>query len=368
MTGRKTLVTALSDLFVSTDPEHAEQMSILVGDIIMQVMDELEEETRISLALKMCHHPAAPHDLMARLANDCFPVAEAVLRNSDVLDTTDLEGIARSCSMEHLEAIASRRKVEEAVTGILVDRGDEVVLTTVASNNGAQMANETFDRLVSMVKTYPRLQNALIRRSNLPQTAVRILAGLLTEEMAERVQSMGGDSELTRALAERAVDTVKERAAKLEASRKEAMAFIQKVVDGAVSLDEGIRHFIRNDGLAELGILLAKVSHLPMASVSQLIYGKSEKTLIVVCKATGVSDEGFKNILTVRARKVGLTGQEVAEAIKRYKNFSKEKAVEALDAIRAKTEPKEEVHEELPPEKEGVFRRSLPKKPKPVAV
>ncbi|MBD8890605.1 DUF2336 domain-containing protein [Roseibium litorale] len=362
--GRKTLVTALSDLFVTTDPDHAEQISILFGEIIMRVLDELEEETRISLALKMCHHPSAPHDLMAKLASDNFPVAEAVLRNSDVLDAKDLEDIARSCSMEHLEAIASRKKVQENVTGVLVERGDEGVLETVAGNTGAAMVNETFTRLVNKVKTYPGLQMALIKRKDLPDCAASVLANLLTEEMAERVQAMGGDSLLAKALAERAVDTVKEQASKLETTRREAMLFISKVVEGTVSLDEGIRHFIRNDGLAELGILLAKVSKLPMGSVSQLIYGKSEKTLIVVCKASGVSDEGFKNILTVRARKVGLSGQDVAEAIKRYKNFSKEVAVESLKAIRASCQPKEQEHEETAPQRSGVFRRSLPKKAK----
>ena len=365
--GRKTLVTALSDLFVTTDPDHAEQISILFGEIIMRVLDELEEETRVSLALKMCHHPSAPHDLMAKLASDCFPVAEAVLRNSDVLDASDLEGIARSCSMEHLEAIASRRQVQENVTGVLVDRGDESVLTTLAGNGGAAMVNETFSRLVTKVKTYPALQAALIRRKDLPEGAASVLASLLTEEMTERVHAMGGDGTLAKALAERAVETVKQRASKLEASRNEAMQFISKVVEGTVSLDEGIRHFIRNDGLAELGILLAKVSKLPMASVSQLIYGKSEKTLIVVCKACGVSDEGFKNILTVRAGKVGLSGQEVAEAIKRYKNFSKQVAIESLESIRASCHPKEQKHEEPVPQKTGVFRRSLPKKAKDAA-
>ncbi|MBD3756124.1 MAG: DUF2336 domain-containing protein [Gammaproteobacteria bacterium] len=360
--GRKNLVTALSDLFVTTDPDHAEQMSVLFGDILMRVLDELEEETRISLALKMCHHPAAPHDLMARLASDSFSVAEAVLRNSDVLNAEDLEGIARSCSMEHLDAIASRRKVQENVTEVLVDRGDEAVLTTVAGNSGAAMESTTFERLVSKVKTYPALQAVLAARKDIPQSAAELLVSLLSDEMAERVRAMGGDSVLASALTERAVDAVKERTSRLEHNRREAIQLIEKVIAGQVSLDEGIRHFIKTDGVAELGMLLAKVSKLPLPAVTQLIYGKSEKALIIVCKASRVSSEGFKNILTVRARKIGLSGLEVAEAIKHYKNFSFETAVQSMGAIREAFNPKEKPHEETHPEKEGVFRRSLPKK------
>ena len=106
--GRKSLVSTLTDLFVSSGDDRDEQISLLFGDIVLKVLGQLEEETRIILSKRVCKEKDAPRDLMVKLAQDAFPVAGPVLENSPALTSDDLVAIASSASMEHLGAIAGR--------------------------------------------------------------------------------------------------------------------------------------------------------------------------------------------------------------------------------------------------------------------
>ncbi|MDN3720104.1 DUF2336 domain-containing protein [Roseibium salinum] len=85
---------------------------------------------------------------MVRLAQDTIAVAEPALEHSPALTSEDLVAIASTASMEHLGAIAGRVSVDEAVTSVLVDRGDAKVLSKVAENQGAEFADAAFLKLV----------------------------------------------------------------------------------------------------------------------------------------------------------------------------------------------------------------------------
>ncbi|WP_417686238.1 DUF2336 domain-containing protein [Roseibium sp.] len=355
---RKSLVSALTDLFVSSDHEQAEQVSIMFGEIVMKVLGQLEEETRMALAQRVGAHPAAPRELITTLASDEFKIAENVLTRSPVLTADDLAAIARDGSMDHLEAIATRDELPEVVTDVLVDRGNREVLNRVANNQRARMADQAFVRLVEKARTCPEIQALLVSREDMPKQAAECLAEFLTDELKERVAGLDSDNVLARVMAERAAEEVKARTNRLQAKREETIRIIEDVAAGRKKLDDVLADFAKTDRAAEVGILLAKVSDLPAAGVSPLIYSQSEKPLIIICKANGVSDDCFKHILTMRARRMQ-TGFAVLEsAMKKYSQFPIDAAKRSLEAIAqgsqggAPEEPAGQVEER------GAFMRS----------
>lgn len=355
--GRKTLIHALTDLFVSSEQEQTEQVSIMFGEIVLRVLGQLEEETRMALAHRVGSHPSAPHDLVAKLAEDKFSIAEPVLRDSPVLTPADLEGVARSGSMDHLEAIASRDELAENVTEVLVDRGNRETLNLVAGNSGAAMADQTFSRLVEKARSCPDIQELLMDRKDIPKQAALALAGMLTDELKERITALGGDHVLAQVMAERAAEEVKARAGRLRESRKEAAKIIDEVVAGKRKLDDAVAYFAKLDRAAELGILLAKVSDLPAASVTKLVYGASEKPLIIICKANGVSASVFKHILTMRAKHLQTDVLALNDSLKRYDAMTPDAAMRSLETIRSSVDqPVKEEPEEVP--ERGAFMRS----------
>ena len=332
--GRKGLIKSLTDLFVSAGDDRDEQISLLFGDIVLKVLGQLEEETRMVLAKRVCLEADAPRELMVKLAKDKISVAAPVLEHSPALTSEDLVEIASTASMEHLGAIAGRKTVDKAVTTVLVDRGDSMVLTKVAGNKGAEFEEASFLKLVEKARTNEAIQAALISRKDLSEKVAGDLLSFLTEELKERVGALGADSTLVQLLAERAATEVTARARKMEDAREEANAMIRDVVSKKAKIDDVVTMFARADRTAELGILLAKLSGLPPAAVSQLLFSVSDKPLIILCKANGVTADAYKDILTMRARRLRMGGLELNAAIQRYSALSNEGARRSLETLK----------------------------------
>ncbi len=336
--GRVNLVAALTDLFVSADDQQAEQVSLIFGDIVLCILGQLEADARQDLANRVGAHNAAPHNLLLELAQDEIEVAQTVLENSKVLSADDLARVASFGSMEHLRVLAGREEVDEQVAKVIVVRGDDAVLAKVTENPGANFDESTFLRLVDRSRLYQAIQEALLTRSDLPPEAARMLLPLLSKEVAARIKADGPDSPLAKAMADKAAEDEADRAKRAEAAREKADKLISDVKAGKAKIDDVVQNFARGDKAEELGCLLASMGELPLSSVKNLVYGKSDKPLVIICKAVDVGPEAFKSILTMRARRLGLSGTALNEAILRYTNFSKDAALRSLAAIRESVE------------------------------
>ncbi|KZM47444.1 DUF2336 domain-containing protein [Labrenzia sp. OB1] len=332
--GRKSLICMLTDLFVSAGDDRDEQISLLFGDIVLKVLGQLEEETRIILSKRMCAEKGAPHELMIKLAQDTLVVAEPVLEKSPVLTSEDLTNIAKTVSMEHLGVIAGRTSIDKSTTSVLVDRGDESVLNKVTENKGAHFSDASFLKLIEKARTNTKIQATLIDRSDLTEEAADALLPFLTEELKERVAALGADNTLVQLLARRAANEVAARSQKLEEAREQSNTLIQDVVSKKAKIGDAVILFSRSDRTAELGMLLAKVSQLPPAAVSQLLFSTSDKPLIILCKANGVPAEAYKEILTMRARRLRIGGLELNAAIQRYAALGEEGAKRSLEVLK----------------------------------
>lgn len=332
--GRRSLIAAMADLFLSADPERGDHVSIMFGDIVMHVLGDLEEETRLILAQRVGTHPAAPRDMVLSLARDVIDVAEPVLTQSSVLTSEDLSELVKSSSNDHLLAIARRSELDEQVSDLLVHNGEEDVLVAVVENVGAHMAEMTFDFLVERARSSKAIQLGLINREDLPAGAAERLLTFLTDELKKRVSELSGNHLLAQMLAERGVREVGARIARIKGSRQEVLGLVQEVNDGKLKLEEVILELARNDRAAEIAIVLAKINELPSATVAKLIYSKSDKPLIILCKATGLSVDSFVHIMAARAKRLPVTGRELNVAVSRYKAFSKSAADKLLGTIR----------------------------------
>jgi uncharacterized protein (DUF2336 family) len=80
--------------------------------------------------------------------DDTIAVAAPVLSQSTALSESDLVTSASTQSQGHLYAIAQRRTISELITEILIERGEPIVVQTVAKNAGARISDDSFRELV----------------------------------------------------------------------------------------------------------------------------------------------------------------------------------------------------------------------------
>jgi len=159
--GRQKLLREVTDMFIQAPEDLSEKEISYFGDIMGGMVNQVETMVRQHLSETISSVGNAPRELVLSLANDELQVALPMLQNSDVLDDSDLVEIAENKSQEHLNAIAQRESVGEIVTDVLVKKGDETVLGTLADNNGAEFSRGVMETFVERAKDNEKLELAM---------------------------------------------------------------------------------------------------------------------------------------------------------------------------------------------------------------
>src|SRR5690242_15304536 len=117
--------------------------------VISRLAEQIEAKARAELARRLAPVNRAPVAVIRALASDqAIEVAEPVLRQSPRLTEDDLLGFAQSQGQDRLLAISKRATVNEAVSFVLVTRGDREVVRSVARNDGAKFSHAGFGKLL----------------------------------------------------------------------------------------------------------------------------------------------------------------------------------------------------------------------------
>lgn len=110
---RPILVRVLTDLYVQK-PTHTAEEELHYTQLVLGLLDAVDVRTRAIVANKLADYPAAPADVVRRLARDVIEVAEPLLQRSPCLTAAELIAIIDACGMRHVAAIAARRRREPA--------------------------------------------------------------------------------------------------------------------------------------------------------------------------------------------------------------------------------------------------------------
>ena len=144
-------LTRMTDLFLAGSHSYSKRQVEMFGEVFKVLVEVIEFKTRVKLAERFAVDPTTPAGLArAFAASDSADVAAPVLTHSTALAESDLIASARTQSQDHLYAIAQRQSVSEAVTDILIERGERRVIHAVASNESAGISDGGFARLVQL--------------------------------------------------------------------------------------------------------------------------------------------------------------------------------------------------------------------------
>nr|WP_276569848.1 DUF2336 domain-containing protein [Rhodothalassium salexigens] len=147
----------------------------------------MEVRVRQALSESIRHNPDVPHDIAEGLARDVAEVATPVLESSAVLTDADLMDIVQSKPIDYSAAIARRSTVSEAVSDALAETGDVDVIATLMGNDGAQIADATFDKVVDRHGDDPRVNDPMIGRRHLPLRTAERLVALVSDQLRQRL-------------------------------------------------------------------------------------------------------------------------------------------------------------------------------------
>jgi uncharacterized protein (DUF2336 family) len=160
----------VTDLFVGNAVDYSDDHVRVFDDVFQCLIERIETSARALLADRLASIAAAPPKIIRTLALDeVIEVSGPVLSKSERLDEATLMEIARTRGQAHLKAISLRRVLSEALSDVLVTRGNEDVVQSTVSNPGAQLSEGSLADLVTRAERDDDLASCIGLRADLPR-------------------------------------------------------------------------------------------------------------------------------------------------------------------------------------------------------
>ena len=166
------------------ESEHMDDRARAIAeDIFRFLLRDVEVQVRAALSENLKNSRIIPHDIALSLAKDVIEVSEPVLKYSQVLTDADLIEIVRTQSSKSRIAIAQRESVTPGVCDALVDSEDEDAVATMVGNDGAEVSEATFEKVLDVFPESDRVKESAVRRAKLPVKLAERLVTMVSNEL-----------------------------------------------------------------------------------------------------------------------------------------------------------------------------------------
>ena len=299
--------------------EHVDLFDCVFGLLI----EEIETKARAELSIHLAPVANAPVRVLRTLAyDDDIAVAGPVLKLAPRLAEADLVEVAKNKSQAHLHAISARRALGEAVTDVLVGRGDHVVARRVAENRDARISTTGFSRLITRAAEDGVLAETVGLRPDIPAPMFRELLTRATAVVHERL--------LASATPERKaeIENVLAKVAKEVGARVSPRDYrnAQRTVLGltrAGRMDEtALATFCGDHKYEEAVVALAALAKVPINVVDRLMTGERRDPVLILCKAAGLAWPTVQSIFVLHPDGKAAPGQGLEVAFANYTRLS----------------------------------------------
>jgi uncharacterized protein (DUF2336 family) len=321
----------VTDLFLHDGDRLSDDQVKVFDDVLCILIARVESRAKAELSQRLAPLDYAPFEVIQHLARDSdIAVAGAVLANSSRLRTSDLVEIASTRGQDHLLAISGRTDLPEAVTDVIVDRGERKVIRKLANNASARFSDAGYSGIVAHAEADAELVEILGLRIDLP---LRFLSDLLrraTEAVRARLMAVAPaelQEEIKRVLKAISDAARGDRPAR-DFTRAEQLV---KLMKGLNELnDAAVIKFAETKKFDEVAASLALLNNVPTDMMARLLEGPRSDLVLIPCKSAGWSWMAVESVLQHRPSKQKIDEQTLKVAWRDYGKLSEETAQRTL--------------------------------------
>ena len=290
----------ITTLFLDGAPGFNAEHIALFDDVIGCLIEEIEAKALAELARRIAPVANAPAGVVSTLAkNDDITVAGPVLKQAKLVDR-DLLYIAENKSQAHLLAMSARLGLNEALSDILVERGDREVARSIANNRHAQLSDNAFTTLVKRAEQDNVLAEKVGMRTDIPPRLFRQLLVRASEVVQKRLLAKAKpetQAEIRRVLAQ-VTDEVAAKAAPRNYAA--ALATVRSLHSQHKLGEVDIANFARSGKNEETIAALAILCAVPAEVVDRLMNGERADPVLILSRASGLGWQTVRAILNAR--------------------------------------------------------------------
>ena len=332
---RRTLLENISDLFISGEGRLSERERTLMAGIVGQLIHDVEMSVRRELAERLASEPNAPRELLVTLANDAIEIAHPILRQSGVLNDTDLIDIVKSRTQEHRLAVAMRSGLSAEVSQALIDTGDHDVIEALVNNHDAELSRRAMEYLVAESRQTDRFQHPLLRRPDLPiQLAHRMFWWVSAALREYIITHYKADPTTIDALIQETTSKVQKGSETDRSTYREAEYIVSEIANKGQLDERFLLQCLRRGRIAAFTAALARMADIEISLSRHIIFDPGGEGLAVLCKASGIDRSVFSSIfLLTREARDGSRMTDPAQLnamVKIYDHLSQKEAQGAL--------------------------------------
>ena len=332
------ILTSITDLFINGAQRFSEDQIGVFDDVMARLMVKIEAKARAKLAQRLAPIANAPCNVIHQLASDDdIEVARPVLIRSERLSEHALLATANSKSQQHLYAITQRDALSEAVTDILVERGDRDVVHAVVKNRGARFSDAGFRALVMRSNGDDALASEVGLRGDIPRPHFLMLLEKASSAVRARLAAENPQ-------AATAIDGVMAEVVggMRDEIRNSSPAFV--AADAAVARQNRIRRigeaeiyqYARERKFEETAIALALLCDTPIDVVERALLDPGAEIVLILAKVAGLSASTTKAVLLLRAADRGMSTEDLERALMSFNRLQPDTAKRVLGFFRTR--------------------------------
>lgn len=320
---RAEALARITSLFLDGAGTYKAEHVALFDDVFGLLIDEIENKARAQLSNSLAPIENAPAKVLRALAkDDDIAVAGPVLALAPRLAEVDLVDVAKTKSQAHLQAISARQSLGEAVTDVLVGRGDREVARRVADNRGARISEKGFSRLVKRAADDGILAEKVGQRPDIPPPMFRELLTRATAVVHKRLLASAAP-EVKAEIGDVLAKVSKEVGARVGPRDYTAAQRTVLKLNRAGEMNEAaLAAFCRGGKYEEAVVGLAALAKVPIAVADRLMSGNRPDAVLILCKAAGLGWLTAKAVFLMHPNGKGTSGQEFDEASANYSRLS----------------------------------------------
>ena len=283
------------------------------GEVIGRLADEIEVAARAQLAKRLATFDNAPVNIIHKLAfDDSIDVAGPVLRESEQLDDNALIANATTKSQSHLLAISQRKSIGETVTDVLVARGDQDVVNSVASNAGARFSDFGFLHMVKRAEGDSILAEQLGLRRDIPRRVFQQLIAKASEDVKRRLErERPGIVDQIQTSVTDVTGALQSKFGPVSRSYFVAKRLVATQHQQGNLNENSISGYARSHRFEEVTIGLSLLCSLPADVIERALADKNREMLLVLAKALDFSWQTTMSLLFLGAKDHRITAQDL---------------------------------------------------------
>lgn len=331
---RQLLFAKLVELFREQANDNNVVEARLFDELLTVLCPMVETPERRAIALQFSKIANAPKNLMTFFALDDIQVAETVIGQYPGFSDDDLIAIAEKSHPQHRIDIARRHNISTNVTGYLIGRAEEDIVSAVLTNPTAQISDKGYEQTARLAGNSGLVLDSICRRTSMPlQTALLIMPHLPHYGQARLLITLNG--ERGQRIAPRGSKQLSMEQISDLKRMLVARAACERIKKGQQDIDSVFYQHIQAKQLKEVILIISELSGLGDKFNPSVFLSITADQVAHIGRMIRMPKSTFKKLMHMRCERLRMPASSVNKVIRSYDKISKD---EVRDTIKKLTQ------------------------------